>query len=849
MKKLLKQLFFYSSRQLYRRWRAYLSIFLTSVVLLTLVMTFLQLCESMFLRSIEISKQGYHHVLIRGMTTDYDEDVFLKYNSVESAFIVPYTSLMASSNDTTVPARVVVETDEIDDYFNVRYIWGEAPKDGEIAVSQDLYKAYDYLTAGEVNDLYFKATEMTYFPLKISGIFECSYEDAGYAFINKKTASAIDSETGAKIKNDIYLRFKNSSDRSIAKELDKIMKKERIPDTDWQSRRAGNNDLTKWSMLKQVYAEYINSVYLDTVMNQQAAPVVLISMPVIAVAALMLASFVSNWMKRNAPEYGILSAVGANRRQLCWISAGTVMLISLAASVPVILFSAGISNIYISIYNAASSIDVDFIYKIPWGKFIEAALWFTFFSCLFTYIGISKMTGEFPFVLISGSYRSKLPFVKRTSQHISAAKDKIRAISFTTALRELKQEIIYSVISSLICIVGAVFILFLILFKSSAASNINLYSENKYDVSISSGYNFVYDRIPEINSNVKEQVKSIKGIESCAGYSFIEYFRKDNSKTPVLSFLNENINCSAVSTDPELLPYLYGNIISGEPESIFDNKNRVIIMLQEGSGYSFDTGDIIKISGSEFETAAVVTMKNDLKIGYNTPVMMIFNRDDADSLGFIDKNEYDRLICNFDKNLSDGEIVSITEAMYSNPQLMRYDIENYRVMTESEKQIDYANTYILTVFFGMLYLSYCVMTYSDSCLKILKKRGEISVLRQIGADDKKIYKTVRTQTYPASLLALIITTAIFIVIIYALPSYQLSELYKLADMYPLTYTEEVVAEIKTQVYAICKFILLMFVTALPIHFISALVRLLGTVMPTRRILKESIIDGIRKDTD
>ncbi|MBQ7930733.1 MAG: hypothetical protein IJ334_06955, partial [Clostridia bacterium] len=173
LRKLLKRLFFYSSRQLLRRKRSYLSIFATSVVLLTLVMTFLEMTESVFLRNVEISKNGYYHVLFREVTTDYTDKIAAD-SRVESAWAIPYTSLLASSDDASSPARVVVPDDDIYDKLDVWYVWGRAPGDGEIAVSTELYNAYSYLPAGEENELYFKATEMTYFPLTVSGIFEAN---------------------------------------------------------------------------------------------------------------------------------------------------------------------------------------------------------------------------------------------------------------------------------------------------------------------------------------------------------------------------------------------------------------------------------------------------------------------------------------------------------------------------------------------------------------------------------------------------------------------------------------------------------------------------------------------------
>ena len=40
-----------------------------------------------------------------------------------------------------------------------------------------------------------------------------------------------------------------------------------------------------------------------------------------------------------------------------------------------------------------------------------------------------------------------------------------------------------------------------------------------------------------------------------------------------------------------------------------------------------------------------------------------------------------------------------------------------------------------------------------------------------------------------------------------------------------------------------------YAASLPMHLLAYISALLGTVLPTRRALKETITDGIRKDTD
>ncbi len=67
MKKLFAQLFFYSSRQLRRRYRTYFTVFLVSVVLLALVMAFLEISESFIFEAAGKNKNGWFQGVFRGV--------------------------------------------------------------------------------------------------------------------------------------------------------------------------------------------------------------------------------------------------------------------------------------------------------------------------------------------------------------------------------------------------------------------------------------------------------------------------------------------------------------------------------------------------------------------------------------------------------------------------------------------------------------------------------------------------------------------------------------------------------------------------------------------------------------
>ena len=340
-----RKTFFYSSRQIRRRWRTYVSVFVTSVVLLTLVMTALELFQSYYLGSVERASTGTHHIAFLDQLYDYSEEI-AENRTVKSAYAVPSTSKLASSVDSSTPGKVVVETDGIDSLLGVRYVWGHAPGDGEIAVSLDLYRSVNYLTAGEVNDLFFKATDMTYHPLTVSGIFTISGVGSGYVFVTQKTADLIDRETGAAVKFDNYIQVKHATERYAAKTADSLYTSLRMIPTESQQRRDAARGVQS---LVNRYADYLNLTYIENQERYAATPVSLYVLPVILIAALILASFMANWSAAHAPEFGILSAIGANRAHLCAIAAGQILVITLIAAPPVVLASGMLANVRLSL--------------------------------------------------------------------------------------------------------------------------------------------------------------------------------------------------------------------------------------------------------------------------------------------------------------------------------------------------------------------------------------------------------------------------------------------------------------------------------------------------------------------
>ena len=232
--KWFRRLFYYSSRQLFRRRRIYLSVFFTSIALMTVSMTALEKTEATWLRNGEIQALGRYHAKIIGLLSDRSAEI-KEDKDVKEAWVIPWSSRLASSENASTPARVSVENEATDRALNVTYIWGHAPGDGEIAVSDRLYSAVTWLEAGEVNDLWFSASRMTWFPLTVCGIFTVNDENADYVFVSAETARQIDRETGAVMKYDHYFNCVYNSDRFAGKVLNRLWRGMKLTETDYQS--------------------------------------------------------------------------------------------------------------------------------------------------------------------------------------------------------------------------------------------------------------------------------------------------------------------------------------------------------------------------------------------------------------------------------------------------------------------------------------------------------------------------------------------------------------------------------------------------------------------------------------
>ena len=873
LKTAFRRLFYYSSRHLLRRRRTYLTVFVSSIALLTVVMTALELYESRWLRNAEIRADGTHHIKIEAVLYDYAEEISAM-KGVRSAWTVPWSSRLASSEDASVPARVSVVSPGTDAALNVRYLWGGPPSDGEIAVPESLFCSVDWLEAGTENELWFTASRMTYFPLTVSGIYASNDLGASYVFVTEKTAAAIDSETGAIMKYDTYIVGKYNSDRNAAMIADRVFRQFKIPDTDFQTRQPYHENKTKSGQMLEKYGQYINTRRLSDQVSYAATPITIRLLPVVAAAAMILAMFMTGWTAANAPEFGILGAIGAARRDLCAVSAGQIFLITLISSPPVVLFSALLSNVYISAYNRFTE-DVGFVFVLPWLNLFKCAVRFCVLATLFTYLGIAALTREAPFVLISGSWRGRMPYVRKSSRALERVKDKVARLALLQTVRQIRGEVVHALICAALSFILGYYLLdggSKLLDSMEKLREIR--SAGAFDTvvsvrTVSGGFSEYDVRIP---LSLRDEVLAADGVKECGTLTFVDAhtgsLREGLSELPHADFGHGWNYKPTAAADEMTLPMLIRNVREGDPSDLFSDPHAAIYV-----GYAFQNSLKEFSVGQEFSMvpymertkngtrqapedlirtfriAAVCSSPEERKLTNGEGQYIILNPEGAKELGLVSEGECGKLCIVYEDGLGAEEGAALTETLKGMPSLLRYRVDNTDYLTASEKGVSRANTAMTLIFLVMVFLAFCVMTYLHSSMKAAKGRRDFAVERQLGATDGEIYKKMRVGTYPSAVIAFCLSLGVVLLMSVSIIFSGMADLNIQADMFPMTYTPEFYAKCKAEIFEEAAVGFLFFAASLPGQILSAGAAILGTIPSTRRLLKEPVTEGLRKDTD
>ena len=871
-----RRLFFYASRQLWRRRRTYLAVFAVSVVLLALVMAALELFESYHLQSLEIASAGTHHAAIYDQPNDWSEEI-MKDGGVTSVTVIPHNARLASSVDATAPGKVTVENERIDAILGVRYLWGSPPGEGEIAVPLSLYREEGWLEAGEVNDLYFKATDMTYEPLRLSGIFTVSNIGADYVFVTEKTARRIDKATGAHEKVDLYLTFRHVSDRYAAHVLHRLWRKIPFIETDAQARLEIDNE---HASLRTRYEEYLNLEFLNNQRRYTAAPHLLWMLPVIAAAALVLAAFMIAWTRSHAPELGILGSMGADKRDLCAIPAGQILLITFAASPPVVLLSACLSRIYLKTYNEVLT-GVGFRFAVPWGKLAGAAVLFVSLSTLFTYLGIARLAEEPPFPLISGSFRSKMPFVRASSRFLSKMRDRVASFALLQSIRELRQEILNVAVSALIpTILGAVLLLLLVYRSSMSAALFHIGAEPAADCVVSS-LSEIDENVPDplpLTEEIRGEILSMDGVERCLPFSWFGYSNAKYRYQGGWIISNEPQVRLGEDGMWERVPFCVGNeetasmlvssVLEGDPDEVFRDPGAMIYVRGKdaGSHPDYRVGDLLDAAPETHASAdngiiaapkeffqlrvcAVVTLKRDPKVLEDNVSCFLLSRAGGEAFGLSPADEYQKLYIDYRADMDEEAHLDCADAIQNAFFLLRYHVQNLRTPSRLEAAEIRVTTEMFLILASMVLLAFAVTTMLASRMKTSRLQRDFAVIRQLGADDGDVMKTMRTGVY---LNAAVAFGASLCVLLAAAIVYTIHNSWQLGieiSSHRDTYTPEAILYERRRILEAAAYILAVFPLSLPFHALTCLASLAGTIPPTARLLHESIAEGLRKDTD
>jgi hypothetical protein len=885
IRKASRKLFFVSARQVRRRWRTYLSVFVTSVVLLMLVMTALELFESYWLQSVETASIGTHHIAVLDQLYDFGEEISGNGNVVQVR-VIPSGSRLASSVDASAPAKVAVETEGLDRVLGVRYLWGGPPGGGEIAVPLDLYRASDWLTADEENDLWFTATRMTYYPLTVSGVFTVSGGGGGYVFVSRKDALAIDAETGAKTKYDHYITVKHPSVLMAGKVLTELFRDIPLRETDAQ-RRNPEEEYTadKWE-------DYLNLKYLEMQTRYKAAPVSLAVLPVAALAALILASFMIEWCRSHMEEFGALAAMGATRPELSAVAAGQILIISLISSVPVVLLSALLSNVYLSVYNGVAEGEVGFVFSVPWVSLIKAALHFTLLAVVFTFLGTARLMKSPPFPLLAGSADASRPVFHPLTEKLFQKLSPKTALALRMTLRRIRSEWVSAAVNALVSAILGAFVLIMVLSQGETDRQLSILNRtvSAADVRISMRTDTGTAALP-LTDGMAEWIRCLPAVESCSAVSVC------GGSEPV--FRLDPVNPNRKIAEEPLVRLTETDENGRETSSMWLTRQTVIadggsfrLITEEADGDAFlsllsddagvialvptyredpdlrsvSVGDLLEAvpefrinqkgvivspdSSAEFTVRAVLPLKRDQNlIGQYGETVFVFSPAGGERLGLSPADEHTDLLVNFDPDADEETVRSTVEALNSRPNLLRYKIDNRAVRSEAEKKTGLVKALMLCFFLVSVLLAFCVTSWLNAAVRASRNRKEYAVLRQLGADERDVVRHARREALPGIALSFLIAAAVLLT---AAALYLLLSMYDLnvrRDEMPGAYTPAVYGRFRDEIFRHSSWIALTWVYSLPFQIITALLTLAGVTGPVKKLVKHPVAEELRKDTD
>ncbi len=835
-----RKVFYYATAQLGRRRKSYRSMIIVSVVLLSFVFTNLILNEARITEALSQSFGGIHHVMFLGVDGAAAKGAS-EHKAVKECLIVPVIAEMPSSVDSSVVGKVAVLTEDVASFMQIHMTHGTVPHDNEIIVPGNLYSAHSFLTLGEEQDMYFESDALIYRSMTLSGIYGCTDQNSPYVFVNETTGEEIKAATGHRVTFDVYLTLTIASDRNAAKVAGEIIRKNGIGDT------AEQQVYTDSSSDRSVYRDYINSGTASYRDRNGFGVYRIASAGAVVIAALIMTSFFTEYTARHIGEYGILVAYGAKRRHLLGVVMGQVLFVTALSLLPVLLLSFGGAYLYNTLYNQARVADsLPVIVSVPMGELVKTAVWYVTLLCILCAMTMRQMFSQLPYPMIRGSVGRKLPFVRHSSNLLFRVRDKVRYLAFLQSLRLVKGNVIPALATSVICIVCAMFLGVSYLNIPNLTDMAADFGNRTFDGIISATDHGSFHKIDGLRGYPTTEdmatlasfdgVKTVGGIRAVGGMYLFELFCNGRMTT-----------VSPVYCDREVLPYLYGEIREGDPNAVYTIQNSLILVDSTG-GSNVHAGDVVtvecELSGRrEMTVAAVVSgayfAELDLPMADGSVIM---SNETGETVDGFPVNLRKHVCFKYDEGLSDDEYAAISHTIGEHVDMIRYQVTFYETeRLRTEKNIDLENG-VTTVMIVLLYLAMCVLDYTHAKERILSQKREFCILRQMGAHKRAVYKTTRTSVYAGQVLAFGFTVTISLVAFALATGYCTN----LANMYRMHFGDigqvteamlHMVREMQNKAYEV---ILGIFALTVPLHGLAFLTAVLGTVLPTCRIMKESI---------
>lgn len=893
----LKKIFWYARREIFRRRRSWRSMIVLSVVLLSLAFMNLILNESRMMGRLYSDYGGAHHVSFLGVDGTQAKGA-AENDRVKESLIIPVVATLESSVDSTTVGKVAILTEEAERFLQVYITHGAMPGDDEIVVPRSLYSEHSFLILGEEQDMYFEGGDFIYRPMTLSGIYGCSDADSSYVFVNEKTGEAIKEACGNQVVFDVYLILNYASDRNAARVAREIIQEYKIQDTEEQQVHKNLNTE------RDRYKDYVNFLASNAQYDSMDVNRLFAYMAIF-IAALIIASFMTNDAERRVSEYGALAAHGAKKRHLFGVIVGQTLFVTLLSLPPAILTSVGASGLYTWLYNLLRLESGQPIrLSLPLGTLFSAVFWYVVLLCLLCAISTRRMLAQLPWPMLRGSAASRIPFVKRSSRRLEKARDKARYVSFLQSVRKLKNHILPALATSAICVACATFVVVQFINVEKLAGQAEGYGEKQFDGKISSisgaGYENGFWRgfiraedirfLTEMDGVALAGGMRTKGELAPNGAFYngsgtftirVDQARSGITEEAAAMFRTaENPPAASSETkreyarilkngydapfqpyycDPEILSVFYEDVLAGDPMKIYTESDSIILVdnAWADDDAHYRVGDTILVTGEnaaevEMTICAIVTgaYVSELNFAVGNGCVLASPETGEKMDGFpaeLRRQVYFR----YDDDLTDEEYQELSDAISNDVNIIRYDVDFYDSSRLKLTNMARLENSVTIVFFAALFFAMCVLNYYHSNESILAQRKEFCTLRQIGANEKAIYKTTRTSVYAGQALSLLVTVVFALIGIAFLIGYGIN----LSNMYRASYAgqTELLAKMLTMVKEwrneAIKMIGVILGAAAPLHGLGVLVAVAGSIPPTKRVLSDNIAQTLKGDAE